>query len=501
MRKSNIISAILGIIIGASVVLIIYNRQHKDNLSNDWRKVNLLLDCIEKNYVDSLDRKKVTDAVANAALQALDPHSVYMLPEVLEESEDDLAGNFGGIGIQFNCPSDTAVVIEVISGGPAQKAGIIAGDRIVKVDTLDITKLNQNEQVKKMRGPVGTKVTIGIQRHKQLISFDLTRDKIPTFSVDASFMVNDTLGYLRLSKFSRTSYKEIVEATSKLLSKGMKSLVFDIRDNTGGFLDQALMISNLFLPKDSLIVYMEGEHRNKEMYKADGRGTLQGLDLKLLVNDGSASSSEILAGALQDNHRAKLYGRRTFGKGLVQEPFYFNDGSGIRLTVARYYSPSGRCIQKPYSDDYEYEVYNRYNTKEMYDKQYLDTEHGGIIPDVYVPIDTVSTTAFYREVYKRSTTMRFASAYFDRHKAELESINDYDELMNYLNNASLDSKFLNFAIVNDKIKPHHAEWGIEKPYIMTQVYALIARYTPLRDEAYYHIFLDIDEVFQTAIKD
>ena len=502
-RSYQIIIALLGIAIGAMGVLAV----QKINASNrrirteyqDWRKLNLILQTIDDNYVDTVDRKKVSDAAIVAALGGLDPHSVYMPPAELEESESDLAGNFDGIGIQFNVPNDTAVVLEVIPGGPSEKIGLLPGDRIVKVGDQVIAGVNfpQDSMVRRMKGPAGTKVLVTVKRDSEVIPFEITRGKIPTYSVDAAFMVNDTTGYLRLSKFSRTTYQEVFKASLDLLSQGMKKMVFDIRENNGGFFDQALLVSDLFLQKGAGIVYMEGLHRKREDFNADGKGILKDVELDVLIDEGTASSSEIFAGAMQDNGRGRIIGRRSFGKGLVQEPVYFSDGSGIRLTVARFYTPSGRCIQKPYSDDYNYEVYERYDTGEMVAADSMKIEKGGIIPDIFVPVDTTQASAFYKACYRKATSMRFASAYFDAHKNELSGIEDYDSLLSYLRKADLSGKFLDFAATRDGIRPAPGEWPDQ--YIMTQVMALVSRYSKLGDNAFYHIYLDIDKTFEAAM--
>lgn len=506
MKKSSILVALLGIVLGVlltvNVQLFLKNRKIKRVGYDNWRKISLILETIDNNYVDTVDREKVSDAVAAAALSALDPHSVYMLPQRLEDSEAELAGNFDGIGIQFNVPNDTATVIEVIPGGPSEKIGLQAGDRIVKVDDLNIAgvKYPIDSISRKIKGKAGSKVLITVKRGQEIIPFEITRGKIPTHSVDASFMVNDTTGYIRLSKFSRTTYKDVSSASLELLAGGMKELVLDLRDNSGGFLDQALQVANLFLEKDQMIVYMEGLHRKREDFKADGKGFMKTTGLKVLVNEGSASSSEILAGALQDNGRATIIGRRSFGKGLVQEPIYFSDGSGMRITVARFYSPSGRCIQKPYSDDYDYEVIRRYNEGEMVVADSMKVEKGGILPDVFVPMDTTKAGRFYVGCNRKATTMRFASAFFDRNKASIAPIEDYGELISYLDSADLEREFLAFARQKDGLAPTAAEWQIEKPYLMTQVRALIGRYSKLGDNSYYHIYLQIDETFNAALK-
>ncbi len=280
----------------------------------------------------------------------------------------------------------------------------------------------------------------------------------------------------------------------------MSHLIVDLRDNTGGYLDQALLLSNLFLPKDSLIVFLEGRKRPREDYRADGKGPYQDLKVSLLINEGSASSSEIFAGALQDNHRATVVGRRSFGKGLVQEPINFTDGSGIRLTVARFHTPSGRCIQKPYTDDYAYEVYKRYSKSEMTLRDSMKVENGGIIPDVFVPMDTTKVSQFYMKCTKKASTLRFASDYFDHHRSELSGISDYSKLLAYLDNAHLDRQFLSYVKRVDGLVPEKGEWESSKDYMMTQIKALVGRYSQLGDNAFYHLYLSIDDTFKAAIE-
>lgn len=507
MKRSTLESlavAAAGILLGALVVIGIVGIREKRNLLRtecvDWRKLNLVLQVIDKNYVDSVDRELVTDVAIDAVLAALDPHSVYMPPQTLEENETDLAGEFGGVGIQFNVPADTAVIIEVIPGGPSEKAGILAGDRILEVDGVNIAGVSfpQDSMVRKMRGPSGTKVKLLIGRSSERIPFDITRAQIPTFSVDASFMVSDSVGYIRLSKFSRTTYSEFTKAAFALQKEGMTHLVIDLRQNSGGYFDQALKVANLFLPKDADIVYIEGLHREKEEFKATGTGPFVSTGLSVLIDEGSASSSEILAGAIQDNGRGVIVGRRSFGKGLVQEPYNFTDGSGIRLTVSRFHTPSGRCLQKPYTDDYDYEVYERYSTGEMLDADSIRADAGGIVPDVFVPIDTTRAGSFYTAIYRKATTMRFASSYFDSHRRELLGVSSYPELLRLLDSADLEKEFLSFASKRDGLVPSAEEWRIDRIYMIAQVRALVGRYSKLGENAYYHLYLPTDQVFLKA---
>ena len=352
MKRINetIVIALLGLVLGVLGTLTIqklFNPQGKfDGDYNRWRKLNLILQEVQKNYVDTIDMKGMTDAAVTAALAQLDPHSVYLPPVELTESETELAGNFEGIGIQFNVPNDTAIVLSVIPGGPSEKAGLMQGDRIIRVDQRTIAgkKTPQDSMVRLMKGPSGTKVKIVVDRGGEEIPFDITRDKIPVNCIDAAFMIDNHTGYIKLSKFTRTTYKEFRQATEKLLQQGMTRLLFDLRGNTGGYFDQALQLSNEFLEKGDKIVYMEGLHRPRQEFDADGRGHLKDVELSVLIDGSSASSSEIFSGAIQDNDRGVVVGRRSFGKGLVQEPLNFTDGSGIRLTVSRFYTPSGRCM-------------------------------------------------------------------------------------------------------------------------------------------------------------
>ena len=516
---NTVIIALLGIVLGVLMTLFsmkfITNKEFNGDY-NRWRKLNLILQEVEKNYVDTIDKKSMTDAAVKAALAELDPHSVYLPPVELTESETELAGNFDGIGIQFNVPEDTAIVLSVIPGGPSEKAGLNQGDRIIMVDqrTIAGNKTPQDSMVRLMKGPSGTKVKITVNRDGTLIPFEITRAKIPVNCVDAAFMINDTTGYIKLSKFTRTTHKEVSQAASKLLKNGMKRLVFDLRDNTGGYFDQALLLSNHFLQKNDVIVYMEGNHRSRQDYDADGRGDMKDIELSVLINEGSASSSEIFAGAIQDNDRGVIVGRRSYGKGLVQEPINFTDGSGVRLTVARFYTPSGRCIQKPYDKDYAMDIYERYAHGEMMsaDSMKVDTTDvyytvrgrrvyggGGIIPDVFVPIDTTKATDFYIKANRKATAMRFASSMFDKYKTALPDIDDFDKLSSWLDSIGLEKQFLEYAAKTDGIKPSDVEWEKTRVYMLPQLKALTGRFSKLEEEAFYRFYLPIDDVIQKAL--
>lgn len=518
---NNITVALLGIVLGVLVTMVSYKvlepKRTFDGDYNRWRKLNLILQEVGNNYVDDYDMETMTDAAVSAALAELDPHSVYLPPVELTESETELSGNFEGIGITFNVPNDTAIVISPVQGGPSEKAGLLQGDRIVRVDDTEIAgvKMPQDSMIRLMKGPKGSKVRITVNRDGVLIPFDIVRDKIPVHCVDAAFMIDETTGYIKLSKFTRTTYKEFTDAADKLLGMGMKRLIFDLRDNTGGYFDQSWKLANEFLERGDEVVYMEGKHRPRENFDADGRGRLKDVQLSVLIDEGTASSSEIFSGAIQDNDRGVIVGRRSFGKGLVQEPINFSDGSGVRLTVARFYTPSGRCIQKPYGKDYDYDIYERYAHGEMTsaDSMKVDTTAvfytvkgrrvyggGGIIPDVFVPLDTTKATTFYINCNKKATQMRFAQDMFDRYSGTLASFDDFDELERYLDGIDLGSQFLSYAERMDGIKPKEGEWEDTEPYLLPQLKALVGRFSRLDDEAFYRFYIPIDDTIQAALK-
>ena len=413
-------------------------------------------------------------------------------------------------------PNDTAIVLEVIPGGPAEKAGMQPGDRLLKVDDKVIAgvKFPQDSMVRRMKGPSGTKVVVTVGRGRDVIPFEIIRGKIPLHSIDAAFMVDDTVGYVRLAKFSSSTRKDFVEAYTGLLAQGMKHLMMDLRDNTGGFLDQALLLSNEFLSRGDTIVYMEGLHRPREVFRADGKGRLQDIGLTVLISENSASSSEIFAGAIQDNDRGTIVGRRSFGKGLVQEQFAFTDESGLRLTVARFYTPSGRCIQKPY-DDYEYDIYNRYTGGEVFsaDSVKLNTEDvhytrggrvvyggGGIMPDVFVPMDTTSASPFYIACNRKTTQMRFAAAMFDKYSKQLLAIDNYRDMDTFLKRIDIPGQFRRFALNRDGITVSDAEYAETLEYLQPQLNALVARYSKLNENAFYKYYLPVDVTVTAALK-
>lgn len=509
---------------GVLFVMLLFTRYCDSNLSRrelqikpgQWDKLMLILGELDRNYVDTLDYSAITEETIPILLEKLDPHSVYLPPQELKSAEEELQGNFDGIGVQFNVPNDTAIVIQVIAGGPSERAGVLSGDRIVEVDGKKVAgvKMNQDSLVSMLRGRSGSVVKVGFKRgtSDNLLKIDIKRDKIPVKSVDVSYMVNDTLGYLKLSKFTRTSHKEVVESLSDLSKRGIKSLIVDLRGNTGGYLDQALLLSNEFLSKGNLIVYMEGLHRKREDYFADGRGKFKDLGLKVLIDEGSASSSEIFAGAIQDNDRGVIIGRRSFGKGLVQEPIYFSDKSGIRLTVARFYTPTGRSIQKPYGSDYRNDIIERYRHGELTSADSIRQNDslkyttpggkivyggGGITPDVFVPLDTTGITDFLIKSNEQGLVFRFSSEIADQYRAELRGINDYISLIKFLESKNLEKRFLDYAS-GKGVVPKPEDWKLSGDILITQLKALVGRYSPLDDKAYYPIISKIDNVIQAA---
>ncbi|MCI1779179.1 MAG: S41 family peptidase [Bacteroidales bacterium] len=507
-------------IIAALANICTRNHRYARLLKSDhsWDKLTLVLDEIENNYVDSVSSRSLIEKSLPSIMGSLDPHSIYLPPKELKDAEESLDGNFEGIGIQFNVPNDTAVVINVIKGGPSDRAGLLSGDRIVKVNGENIAgvKMNQDSIVHKLKGPKGTRVNVEIKRLnlKESLNFKITRDKISAKSVDAAIMVADTIGYIKLSKFTKETYSDFSRGIEKLKKAGMRELMLDLRDNPGGYLDQALKVSNEFLPKGALIVYLKGLHRKREDFHADGKGLCINVKLDVLINENSASSSEIVAGAIQDNDRGTIYGRRSFGKGLVQEPIYFSDKSGIRLTVARFYTPSGRCIQKPYTSDYAYDILERYNDGELTSADSIKVNDslayktaggrtvyggGGIIPDVFVPIDTIGSKDYLYKVNRKSLQVKYSDKLADKYGQELRRIKNFAQLDGLLNTIDIADDFLAYSKKNG-IVPSSVEWERSSGIITTQVKGLLGRFTVLEDNAFYPYMLRIDNVAQKILK-
>ena len=486
-------------------------------------KVTQVLGMIEREYVDSISADSLAELAVPAILERLDPHSTYIPAYEFKQTEEPLQGEFEGIGITFNMATDTVIVLNVIPSGPSQKAGILAGDRIMKVNDTLIAgqKMSQMAVMKRLRGPRGTQVHLSLERRgiAQPVEVTVTRDKIPLHSVEATLMIADEVGFIKLSQFSRTSYYEIKKALDTLRKQGMRNLIFDLRGNAGGFLDQAILIANEFLPKSSLIVYTEDRNHKQIRQYSDGRGGSTDLEVAVLIDESSASSSEILAGALQDNDRGTIIGRRSFGKGLVQSQVPFSDGSAMRLTVARYFTPTGRSIQKPYTagdgKDYHMDIINRYKHNEFFS---ADSIHfadslrfttpkgkvvyggGGIMPDIFVPLDTTRMSKYYFEISGRNILYRYTIEYADEHRAELSaahSVNDIERM--FARDKGMFNRFVGYAERNG-VKSDWSGINLSRHIMEAQLRAYIARNSELDSNAFYYFIYPIDETLRKAVE-
>ncbi len=493
--------------------------QNYHTSTND--KINSLLDYIEYQYVDTINKKDLVEKTVTSMLQSLDPHSSYIAASEFETVNEPLEGNFDGIGVEFNIIKDTIRVVTPIEGGPSEKIGIKSGDKIVKVEGKNVAgvKITNKEVFEKLRGKSGTIVTVSILRSgiAKPLEFKITRDAIPLYSLDASYMVEPTIGYIKISKFAATTYEEYLKAFNELSKQGMKKLILDLRGNPGGYLNAAVDIADEFLSNGLQIVYTQGKANPKKTYKATTRGSFENNPLVILIDEGSASASEIVAGAVQDNDRGTIIGRRSFGKGLVQDQLQLPDGSAIRLTIARYYTPTGRCIQKPYSDDkneYYNEEYDRYENGELLNedsikmdktKQYKTPEGkivyggGGIMPDVFVPIDTARTNSFLNKVFYAGAINTFAFEYADKYRNQILA---YKTAKNYIqqfeiSNAILDDFYAYCAKQNLLLgnSPKSKTNDALKPYLK----AFIGRDVFDKD-AYYPIINQKDKSILRAVE-
>ncbi len=484
-------------------------------------KIESLLDIINSQYVDTVDSKQLVEDVMPKIIGELDPHSAYIPAKDLESVNEELEGSFGGIGVQFSILNDTITVVSVISGGPSEKVGILPGDRIIAVnDTSFVGKEITNEKVMgKLRGPKGSPVNLSIKRasSKTPLKFDVVRGDIPVNSVDVSFKINEKTGYLKISKFGRTTYDEFMNALAKLKKEGAEKYIIDLRGNTGGYMEAAINMVNEFLPKGQLIVYTEGKAFKREEAYSNGTGAFQKNQVIILMDEWSASASEIFAGAIQDNDRGLIIGRRSFGKGLVQQQIPFSDGSAIRLTIARYYTPSGRSIQKNYelgkNDDYSQDIMNRFLHGEFDSKDSikLNTElryktlngrdvygGGGIMPDIFVPRDTIGITSYFNNVVNTGLIYQFAFKYSDEHRETLEKYKNYQDILRYMQKQPLLNEFVTYAATHG-VKPRPVYINISRHLITNQLYAYIAR-NILGDEAFYPILMTHDNTLLKAVE-
>lgn len=489
--------------------------------SENTSLVNDIFSLIDKQYVDTVNLNALQTKAVTHVLESMDPHSEYIEPSILNEVNENLYGSFDGIGVSFRIEKDTITIIETIKGGPSEKAGILAGDRIVYVgDTLVAgTKVTNKDAMRLLKGPKKTKVDVKIKRRgiDDLLDFTITRDAIPTYSLDVAYMIDNNIGFIKLNKFSQTTHKEFVDAIRKLQKEGMTQLILDLRGNTGGYLGEAVGIADEMLRDNNLIVYTEGEHRDRSYIFARHRGLWEDKDVVVLIDEGSASASEIVAGALQDNDRGVIIGRRSFGKGLVQEQFNLGENGALRLTVARYYTPTGRCIQKPFSGDkaeYLLEEYARYETGEMFN---IDSIHftdslkyitpggktvyggGGIMPDIYVPLENDSTQYFFNKMANAGVLFQYAFDYSDSHRKDIMNYGDgmtfnekfvftdamFKELMKRAEEKNIKG---NKA---DKVKARELAEPLFKAYVARNVFG---------DEAFYPIYEPMDDILQKALE-
>lgn len=504
------------------VCAVLLSAQRANN--TEARKLQMALYAIHNLYVDSTDESKLVENAIVGMLDKLDPHSNYLDPEETKAMTEPLQGNFDGIGIQFNMLTDTLYVIQVIPGGPSEKVGLMAGDRILAVnDTLIAgVKMKTTDIMKRLRGPKGTEVRVQVKRNgePQPIDFKIVRGKIPVYSLDAAYMADKTTGYIKLNRFAASSADEFRDALDKLQKQGMKQLILDLQGNGGGYLNIAIELADEFLTKDKLIVYTEGNKQSREEAKATFRGGFESGRLVVLVDESSASASEILSGAVQDWDRGVIVGRRTFGKGLVQKPIPLPDGSMMRLTVARYYTPTGRCIQKPYEngnlEEYQHDLIDRYNRGELMS---ADSIHfpdsmkystlvekrtvyggGGIMPDIFIPVDTARYTDYHRKLVATGLVNRVAMNYLDRNR---ESMNrSYPKFAKYKENFNVTEEIMQELLslaANEKIEFNEEEYTRSKPLIMLQLKALIAR--DLFDMAeYFQVINDDNASYREALR-
>ena len=439
-------------------------------INSGSNRLSNLLHIINDQYVDKVDIDSLVDVAIPQILADLDPHSVYISAKDAQSVADDLKGSFSGVGIEFTIRQDTIRVQNVVKNGPAQRAGIIAGDKIVSVDGKPfVGKIVTNEEaMRRLKGPKDTKVKLGVVRYgqKAVKYFTITRGDIPQKSITAAYMLDENTGYIKVRSFGETTYPEMLIALAQLSQEGFQNLVIDLRDNTGGYMNSAVQMANEFLPKNKLIVYMEGRKSPRQDFRSDGHGSYQKLPLCVLINEGSASASEIFAGAIQDNDRGTIIGRRSFGKGLVQQQIGFPDGSMIRLTIARYYTPSGRCIQKPFTagdnKDYESDIVTRYEHGEFFSQDSIKHQGpayhtsigrtvyggGGITPDIFVPEDTLGMTSYYKQAAMSGLILQFAFTYTDNNRPKLNTFSNMMTLSKYLVQQNTVDKFATYADKN-----------------------------------------------------
>jgi len=503
-----------GVFIGASL----NTRKPSTDVGQDVQKFREVLTQIKDEYVDTVNTGTLVDEAIQVMLNKLDPHSAYIPASDRLAANEDLRGNFDGIGVEFNIFNDTVVVVSPLSGGPSEALGIQSGDKIIKVDgkSLSGMKVTSADVMKALKGPKGTEVKVQIMRGSKEIEYKIIRDKIPQYSVDVAYMIDSQTGYIKVNRFSATTYDEFHKSLTKLQGEGMKRLVLDLQGNPGGYMNMAIEMADEFLPEKRVIVSQKGKEKkyNAEARSTD-RGDFEKGDLIVLVNEGSASASEILAGALQDNDRALVVGRRSFGKGLVQSPFDLSDGSELRLTISRYYTPSGRSIQKPYEDEDEYalDIISRYNHGEFFHAdsikfndslKFITTNGrtvyggGGIMPDYFVPLDTTLNSHYLNELYTSTAIQEYTFNYAEVHRKELEK----EGFRKYADSFTVTDAMIEELVkvgLRNKVKPDYKDLRARKSLFQVHIKAQIARKL-WGNEGFYPVFNQTNEVFQQAIK-
>lgn len=510
---------VIGVVIGS-----FYANHFSGNrltvINNGSSRLNNLLRIIDDQYVDKVNIDSLVEKAIPTILAELDPHSVYISAKDVQAATDDLKGSFSGVGIEFTIRQDTIRVQNVIKNGPAEKAGIIAGDKIVYVDGKKFVgkQVTNQEAMHRLKGPSGSKVKIGVLRYGQAkpLTYTVTRAEIPTKTVTATYMIDDTTGYIKIKNFGEKTYPELLIALANLQQQGFQNLIIDLRDNTGGYLQSAVQMANEFLPAKKLIVYTQGRKSPRQDYRSDGHGAYQNMPLVVLINEGSASASEIFAGAMQDNDRATIIGRRSFGKGLVQQQIPFSDGSMIRLTIARYYTPSGRCIQKPYVDgedpDYAQDLLERYQHGEYFSRDSIKhtgpAYHtgigrvvyggGGITPDIFVPEDTTNMTSYYKQAAMSGLILQFAFTYTDNNRQKMKDFKEMLQLADYLKKQNTVEQFVVYA---DKHGLQRRNLLIRRSHALLEKYIDGRIIYNMLDEQALDEYLNMDDpVISTALR-
>lgn len=485
-------------------------------------KLAYTLSFLENKYVDSISRDSIIEMVLPKIISELDPHSSYLSRDEFAKANEPLEGQFDGIGVMFNMLTDTILVTNVISGGPSSKAGVQPGDMIISVNDSIISgrKMDQNRVMSLLRGKRGSLARLGISRHgsKNHVMIDVTRGIIPIKSLEAALIIDNKVGYIKFSRFASTTYNEVLQAMNNLKGQGAERFIIDLRGNSGGYLDQAIYISNELLPSNKLIVYTKGAHSPRNESRTDGRGRFTDMPLAVLIDEGSASASEIVAGALQDNDRGVIVGRRSFGKGLVQEQVQFPDNSAARITIARYYTPLGRSIQKPYTSgkaqDYNMELVRRIEHDELFSRDSIHGDEsqkvitpggkilyggGGITPDLFVPLDTTLITPYFRELFSKNLIFKFANQLTENNREKINKIKTYSQLDEFFDKRNVYLDFVNYADRNGVKPASGKEMAKDKELITAQIKGYVGRNTELEESAFSYYIYPYDDVITKAL--